>query len=499
MNPSYIAVIDIGKTNKKVLIFDRDLTLQDSVYRGIEEYEEDGVRYENVTETWQWVAEQLRTLTRRYRIAAVSVTTHGATAMCLDADGNLAVPPVAYTTEAGEEFRQDFYDKFGDPSALQRETCTAEVGSLINVAKLLYFQKKRWPERFERIAHVLYYPQYFGYLLTGVCGAEPTYTGCHTYLYDPHTHKPSSVARGLGVVDKMPACGARSWEVLGRVRPDVARDTGLPEDCIVTMGIHDSNSSLLPYLVQGHGDFVLNSTGTWCVAMRPANSLEFAENELGKLVFFNLSAFNQPVKTSIFMGGLEFAEYTGLLEQIHGTSEHPPLDLDLYTQVAGAQAQFILPSVVRGTGIFPDACPRVVDGDAVYPLEDLRSGTIPELFRDYARSRAVLTLSLAIQTKAALDMVGFDGSGAVFTEGGFRRNHAYNTVLAALYPEARVALTQLEEATAFGAAMLGKAALEGTTPMDMADRFEIETRAVGSHAIPGLDAYARKFSDMLAG
>jgi sugar (pentulose or hexulose) kinase len=149
------------------------------------------------------------------------------------------------------------------------------VGSLINVGKKLFFAKKHFPQGFARIDSILNYPQYFGYLFTGKKGAEPTYVGCHTYLFDFDKKEYSSVARKLGIVEKLPPVIARSWEVLGTVTPRVAAETGLPPDCVVTMGIHDSNSSLLPYLVKGHGNFVLNSTGTWCVAMHPAAEVPF--------------------------------------------------------------------------------------------------------------------------------------------------------------------------------------------------------------------------------
>ena len=232
---SVIAVIDIGKTNKKVLLFSRDLELLDSAYRSFDEYERDGIRYEDVENAFDWIVGQLRTFADSYNIAAISVSTHGATAMCLDKDGKLAVPPVAYTTEASENFRHEFFERFGSPEDLQHQTATAEVGSLINLGKLIYFQQKIWPEQFADVDQILYYPQYFGFRLTGRAGAEPTYTGCHTYLYDVRNHQPSSVAKGLGVDDKIPFDIAKSWEILGTLKPDIAEQTGISPDCVVTI------------------------------------------------------------------------------------------------------------------------------------------------------------------------------------------------------------------------------------------------------------------------
>lgn len=498
MSTNHIAVIDVGKTNKKVLVFDEGLTIVDSAYRTFDERVEDGVHYEQVDSAVVWFKEQLKRFAATYPIKAISVTTHGATAICIDRAGNLATPPVAYTTPADEAFRTEFFDTFGDREELQRATATAEIGDMVNVAKVLFFMKKKWPEKFAQIDAVLNYPQYFGYLLTGKAGAEPTYTGCHTYLYDFANNRYSSVAAALGIEDKLPPEIAKTWEVLGTITPDIARETGLPDDCIVTMGIHDSNASLLPYLVKGYEDFVLNSTGTWCVAMHPTREVRFEPDELGKLVFYNLDAFFNPVKTSIFMGGLEFETYTELLEKINGRRERPSFDPALYGRVIAEKQRFILPSVVRGTGIFPDAAPRVIDGDEVVGLEEIKDGTrVPSFLKDYPTALAALELSLALQTGAALEMIGYDGRGTIFTEGGWRKDAAYNALMAALYPESTVVTTDLAEATAFGAAIIGKAALDGTTPMETADCFAIETNAVERPSLAGLAEYAKAFRDRL--
>ncbi len=494
----HIAVIDIGKTNKKVLIYDDQLNVVDTAYRTFEEVVDGNVHFEPIEGMKRWFKETLKEFTGHYDIRALSVTTHGATAMAIKKGGSLAVPPVAYTTEAGEGFRKNFYEMFGDPVALQKETATAEIGSLVNVAKKVFFWKTHYPEEFESIQTILNYPQYWGYVFTGKTGAEPTYTGCHTYLYDFTAKKYSSVAQKLGIVDKLPGEIRQSWEVLGTVRPDIANETGLSTKCIVTMGIHDSNSSLLPFLVKGFDNFALNSTGTWCVAMHPAKDVTFETNELGKLVFYNLDTFFNPVKTSIFMGGLEFETYSELLQQINGRSDFPSYDPDLYRSVISRATQFIVPSVVKGTGIFPDAAPRVIDGTEEFGLEEIRNGSrVPVFFKDYERAHAVLAASLAIQTKTALEMVGFQGDGSIFTEGGFRKNDSYNALLSSLFTSGNCYLTRLEEATAFGAALLGKAALDGTTPEESKDLFTIEQIPVGAEKIQGMDIYAEKFMTMV--
>jgi sugar (pentulose or hexulose) kinase len=72
------------------------------------------------------------------------------------------------------------------------------------------------------------------------------------------------VAQDLGIVPLVPNRLGASWDVLGTLSPAFARKTGLKEDVLITLGIHDSNASLLPHFAkQGEQRFVLNSTGTW--------------------------------------------------------------------------------------------------------------------------------------------------------------------------------------------------------------------------------------------
>jgi sugar (pentulose or hexulose) kinase len=412
----------------------------------------------------------------------------------VDSNGAPAVPPVAYTTDPGEEFHREFFQCFGDRKELQQTTASPDAGLLLNMAKKIFFIQKTYPEQFKNVESILTFPQYFGFLLTGNKGVEPTYVGSHTHLLDFRTGKYSEVAEKLGVVDKLPSPIAKSWELLGNVSEKVAAETGLSTDCVVTMGIHDSNSSLLPYLVKGYRNFVLNSTGTWCVAMHPTGEVAFEKEELGKLVYYNLDAFFNPVKTTIFMGGTEFETYTTLLKKINGRDDFPPFDAGLYRRILEERKLFILPSVVKGTGLFPDAPAKVMEGDTTWYLEDIQSGkAMPAFFKDYETAYAVLNISLAMQTKIALEMTGFTGGGDVFTEGGFRKNDAYNALMAAMYPDGRNSFTKLEEATAFGAALLGKAALMGSTPMETRDMFDIEVIPVQRPELPDLRDYDQEF------
>jgi sugar (pentulose or hexulose) kinase len=492
------AVFDVGKTNKKLIIFDDDLQELDASYHHFESADRGDYAEEPLHEIESWFLQELKRFAAEYDIQAVAVTTHGAAFVCLDEDGRPCTPVIDYTTEPGEDFHREFYREAGGRDELQIETATLELKALVNPAKGIYFLKQRFPERFKKTRHILFLPQYFSYLLTGEIAADYTYAGCHTYLWNFTRNEWSSAADKLGIRTLLPRRVMKPWEVLGTVKEELAAELSLSPGCIVTPGIHDSNASLLPYLVDTKEDFVLNSTGTWCVAMHPMEKVFFTDDEIGKAVFYNISAFGTPVKTSLVMGGPEFDAYTALLKELHGERPFPDYHRAVYEEVIREKNCFILPGVVEGMGQFPGSKPRAVENEKVFSLSELQSGQrVPQFFRDYEKAYAVLNLSLAIQTKPALERVGLSDGLSVFTEGGFRNNPDYNALLCALFPDAVFHLSDIKEATSFGAGMTAKIAREGSAPEELSDIISIEKKKIIKERFDGLSAYVDKFESLV--
>jgi hypothetical protein len=293
-----------------------------------------------------------------------------------------------------------------------------------------------------------------------------------------------------------------SWDVLGTITNEAAEKTELSGDVIVTMGIHDSNSSLLPHFAKkGNTGFVLNSTGTWCVLMNPVKNYGFAPDELGKVVFFNISAFGGPVKTAIFLGGQEFESWSKILMDIHGRKDFPPYDPGLYKAMLAEKTAFLMPELTAGSGQFPNSKPRIIEGGREYSYDSITAavsnrntaGAAPPVFADYEKGFAVLRISLVMQTLTALERTGIVPGAEIFTEGGFRKNEAYNVLLSSDMKKNRVFLTDIAEASAFGAAMTAKMAVTKKGLGDLAKDFSVEYQEVAKPEIPELFPYREKW------
>jgi sugar (pentulose or hexulose) kinase len=107
-------------------------------------------------------------------------------------------------------------------------------------------------------------------------------------------------------------------EALGPVTEEWITRTGLPRDCVVLCGLHDSNSALLA--ARGHAEIVTNdatvlSTGTWFVAMRsPAAGTTVDTSALAEArdCLINVDVQGAPIPSARFMGGREAELLAGL-------------------------------------------------------------------------------------------------------------------------------------------------------------------------------------------
>ncbi|MCL2044511.1 MAG: FGGY family carbohydrate kinase [Treponema sp.] len=491
-----IAVIDIGMTNKKVAVYDDTLRQLDAQYRVFDPLIVNGLPCHDLDAMETWFLDKLAAAGKQFPIKTIAISTHGANFVCIGNDGKAAIPCVFYTHEPGKDFHHRFYRRFGSAIQLQTMTGTPELEAMINPAKGIFFAQEQFPQEFINVSSILPYPQYWGFRLAGKAGAESTYMGCHTYLWDQENNCLSSVARDMGIADLLPGRLNKSWDVLGSITGEIASRTGLPPDTIVTMGIHDSNASLLPHFAKrGEAGFTLNSTGTWCVMMTPVQEYGFTPEELGKVVFFNISAFGTPVKTAIFLGGHEFETWAKILMAIHRRDDFPSYNEPLYRKILKEANCFLLPELLAGTGQFPGSKPRVEEGGNVWPYGDiaavsgLPSSHIPPCFADYERGFAVLKISLVMQSLVALERTGLQQGAAVITEGGFRKDAAYNRLLSSALKDSKVYLTGIMEATALGAAMTAKMAFTGRSLAELAGDFAVEYQEVEKSDMPELFSY----------
>lgn len=423
--PNYhrIAVLDIGKTNAKVVVLDAQSGAEIATVRTTNTVLKTGpYPHYDIERLWDFVIGALKSFATTPGFDTISITTHGASAVLLAADGRLAMPVLDYEHAYPDAVR-DAYENLRPPFS---ETFSPGLSGGLNVGAQIHYQKSVFPDDFARVRAILTYPQYWAFRLTGVAANEVTSLGCHTDIWNPTTGAYSSLVDTLGIRPLMAPIRS-AFDALGPILPRIAREIDVDTPIPVYCGIHDSNASLLPHLVENEAPFAVVSTGTWVISFAVGGDLEHLDPKRDALA--NVDAYGRAVPSSRFMGGREFEI---LVAEIGQAS--PDAIAEALETVIG-QGIMLLPNVVEGSGPFPGKKMRWIGDASASPAERL----------------AAASLYLALMTEACLGLIG--AKGPIFVEGPFALNRAYLSALSALTGSEVVALPG-STGTSQGAALL---------------------------------------------
>ena len=416
-----VAVIDLGKTNSKVALVDTASAEEIKVITQPASVNLHSVYPSLDHETIKtFVIESLSSLFTEHTVDAITVTTHGATAALINAEGELALPVLDYEFDGVDELRTD-YNKFRPPFS---ETGSPPLPGGLNIGAQLYWQQKNYPQQFATATTLLTWPQYWIHYLTGQKYNDVSSLGCHTDLYQPREQCYSSLVDRMDWSALMPPTKT-SGKLCGTLKADLAKLTGLPPDLPVFTGIHDSNASLVPHLVTQKPPFTVVSTGTWFIVMAPGGSV--TELDAGRDTLLNVSATGQSVPSSRFMGGRERE-----LLAFSKTPSQQSMDKLLSDH---SNPVMLMPSVVQGTGPYPKAETRWLGTDS----------------DNDALRNCSTTLYMAMMTIECMKLIGAEGS--IFIEGPLSDDQQYAQLLAAVTGR-EVMISAAQTGTSIGAAMM---------------------------------------------
>ncbi len=419
-----VAVIDIGKTNAKVALVDLGEMREVAVRTTPNQVRHDGpYPHFDIEGIRHFILDSLTALNREHGVDAITVTTHGATAVLLDAQGQLALPVLDYE-HIGPDTLAAQYDAV---RPLFAETGTPRLPIGLNLGAQIFWQAQSFPDEFARVASIVMYPQYWAYRLCGVLANEATSLGCHTDLWNPSAGDYSSLVDRQGW-RKLMAPVRLASERLGAIGADVAAATGIATGTSVHCGIHDSNASLLPHLQSRKPPFSVASTGTWVISM--AVGARRIDLDPARDTLINVNALGDPVPSARFMGGREFETLMSGM-----AAEWTEADVAVVLD----RRMMLLPSVQQGSGPFPALV-------SSWPAGEPNS----------AGERSVtVSFYLAMMTATCLELIGGDGPTVV--EGPFAKNRLFLRMLAAATGRPVVTEGKASTGTSLGAALLAAA------------------------------------------
>lgn len=444
-----IAIFDVGKTNKKLFLFDQNykIVLERSA-KFTETVDEDDDPCENLESLRLSVFDSLRDLFRNpeYDLRGVNFCTYGASFVYLDDAGHPITPLYNYLKPYPENLQKQFYQTYGGEEEFSYRTASPVLGSL-NSGLQLYRFKYEQPDLYKKLKVALHLPQYLSYLLSGQYFSDKTSIGCHTNLWDFKKNAYHNWVEQEDISEKLAPIGL----------PDEAVPTFFSGRKLkVGIGLHDSSAALIPYLVNFHEPFILISTGTWCISLNPFNDTPLTAAELKQDCLCYLNYLGKPVKASRLFAGYEHEQQVKRIAEFFGQSPVRYKSM-LYNQAIlsrqlEAQKELVWTSLSGG-----------FTTESIFAKRDLAT------FASDEEAYHQLVLDLATQQINATGLV-LQGTSVkrIFVDGGFSKNGIYMNALAQLFPKKEVFAASMAQATAMGAALaIHQAWNEKPLPTDM--------------------------------
>ncbi len=436
MQTPVTAIFDIGKTNKKLLLFNEQYEL---VFEHEEKFKEtmddDGFPCDDLDRIETWMKSTIDELSRStdFDLKAVNFTTYGASVVYLDPDGKRVGPLYNYLKTIPDAIPPEIYEKYGGEAEFCRRTASPAMG-MINAGLQVYWFKKTKPELFAQVNHVLNFPQYLSYFFTGKIVSDYTYVGCHTTMWDFDKMEYHQWLKQEGIRLPQPISSSASYPVSINGK---TIEFGI--------GVHDSSASLVPYLKESTEPFILCSTGTWVVIMNPFNTEPLTIDQLQNGCLCYLSTEMKQVKSSLlFLGYVHDVN----VERIN---QHFNVGKDAYKKVQ-LKSDFL-------NGQAGDFSDRRVFFAGGFPSNHVDETVDISQFASFDEAYYRLMTDLTRITWEALQRVipKDDQTRTLYISGGFNRNEIFTQLLARWLPGKEIVASEVKNATALGAAMLMKA------------------------------------------
>jgi len=417
MSASVIAIFDIGKTNKKVFLFDENYQICFEKSMHLPDItDEDGFPCENVDALTQWVKSSFQDLLawHEFEIKALNISAHGASFVHIDEEGRTVAPLYNYLKTYPEELKNKFYNTYGGENHFARITASPVLGNL-NAGMQLYWLKHERTELFRKIKYSLHLPEYISYLFTKIPVSGITSIGCHTNLWDFTQNHYHEWVTKEGILDKLAPIHSSS---------ETNRINIQQRSMNAGIGLHDSSAALIPYLTCFTEPFILISTGTWCISMNPFNHSPLTDDELNQDCLCYLTYEGNPVKSSRLFAGFQHEKETKRLSAYFNVSE------DFYN------------SITYQSGL------KQTSTSTTYQSENLSA------YSSFAEAYIHFMMSLVKQQVTSTNLVLKNSNVTrIFVDGGFSHNSIYMNLLAEAYPDIKVYAATVAQATAIGAAL----------------------------------------------
>jgi len=430
MQKPVIAIFDIGKTNKKLLLLDEQYrTAYEERHQLAEIKDEDGFSTEDIAALTDWIRTAMQRILgeKEFHVKAIQFSAYGASFVYLDRDLNVFLPLYNYLKPFPPDLHEKFYSEYGRNNLINIETASPDLGCL-NSGLQLYRIKNENPKAFKKIQWALHLPNYLSFLFSSALHTDLTSIGCHTMLWDFPKHRYHSWVSKEGLVEKFPDF-ISPGDIAGYYQNQIP----------VGIGIHDSSAALIPYLVSCNEPFVLISTGTWNISMNPFNHSKLSPDELNQDCLCYLSYEGMPVKSSRLFAGFEHEK------QVKELSNYFQKSPDHYTNVSFDAR--ITENLRKAANIGLQELNIPAHG-----LQDIQIRELSGHANFEEAYHQLIADIIEAQVKSTKSIMNKQ-TKKVFVDGGFSSNALFMNMLAEAFSGLEVYAAKAPQASALGAAL----------------------------------------------
>ena len=194
-----------------------------------------------------------------YEVKSIGIDTWGVDFGLIDKNGNLLGNPVCYRDSRTEGMPEEVFN------IIDRQAHYAETGTqVININTLfqLYSLKKSDDPQLAAADKLLFMPDLFSYFLTGVANNEYCIASTSELLDAKKRNWNDSLIETLGLPRHIFGDIVMPGTVRGKLKKDIAEETGLGEVEVVAVGSHDTASAVFAVPTTEKASAFLSS-GTW--------------------------------------------------------------------------------------------------------------------------------------------------------------------------------------------------------------------------------------------
>lgn len=433
-----IAVFDIGKTNKKIFLFDTNfVVVHKNTIRFEEIVDDDNDPCDNIESIEAWIKNEIKSIQEKneFTIKAINFSTHGATLIYLDKDGNRITPLYNYLKPLDIDFNP-FYETNGGVEEFSRKVASPAYG-MLNAGLQMYWLKKSKPYFWNKVDTILHYPQYLSYLFSKKITADYTSVGAHTATWDFDTMKYHHWLQEENIILPAPKPGKQA--TLSLVNG---------QEIYIGKGLHDSSSSIIPLLESNKNsdrEFILLSTGTWIICMNPFSKETLTSSQLKNDCLCFMTPDKQQIKSSM--------QFLGCVHEVNAIklSNHFNVDKNQYLELT-LNKELCNKVFSKSKPVF---FPNEIASDFIGDLNQLNN------YDTYEKAYYQLIFEISYRVYQGIERILDlkNNLKDIYISGGFNKNDIFVEYLSLMMPEQIIQFPSGKFASARGAAMLMEAYL----------------------------------------